>query len=109
MIPKFMLPTRKNILYCKPPYLMKCPSGKWSLVTDVESRGEKIELTSLQVEEGEFKTQSVALEDMPFYVVADIWELAYGCVLMTLNHPTLEMHPANQLWSQWRKSKSQVK
>jgi hypothetical protein len=101
-----MLPARKNILYCKPPYLLKHPTGKWSLITDVESRGDKIELSALQVNQGQYETQSMTIDDMPFYVGADIWELAYGSVLMTLDHPTLKMHPANQLWSEWRNTGS---
>ena len=103
-----MLPARKNILYCKPPYLLKYPTGKWTLITGVKSRGEKLELISARIEEGEFKTDTIRLDDMPYYVGADIWELPYGSVLMTLNHPTLEKHPAGQLWSEWRNHTSEV-
>ena len=103
-----MLPARKNILYCKPPYLLKFPTGKWSLITTVESRGEKIELSSLQLDDGECKARTVLLDELPYYVGADIWELPYGSVLMTLNHPTLKLHPANQLWSEWRNNKLEV-
>ncbi|MEM7304405.1 MAG: hypothetical protein AAF372_02635 [Pseudomonadota bacterium] len=102
-----MLPARKNILYCKPPYLLKYATGKWSLVIDVVSAGEKIELTTLQYSDGEYKKSLVVINDLPFYVGADIWELAYGCVLMTLNHTTLQSHPANQLWLEWKEACNQ--
>ena len=101
-----MLPSKKEISESSPPYLLKHPNGDWSLVTKVidSKKGQKLVL--LYIKNNKFKQREVEIKEPLFYVGADVWELEFGSILMTLDHPTLFNHPAMTLWKQWQNSNS---
>lgn len=100
-----LLPSNKNILNALPPFLMKHPDGKWSLVIRITKSDNSLELIILHLDECTFTQRKILLTTPPFHVGADIWELDYGSVLMTLSHPTLSSHPATSLWQRWQQHK----
>lgn len=96
-----MLISKKIIQKTNPPFLLLSATGEWALVLKVTETSNGLMLEVLESNNGEFVTRSINLNEEPFYVGADIWELEYGSVLMTLNHQSLYEHPAQTLWKQW--------
>jgi hypothetical protein len=103
-----VLSSQKNILEYRPPFLMESPTGVWTLVVKIVSTDNSLKLLIVHDENGEFEQRSFIVTEPPFYVGADVWELEYGSVLMTLNHPSLHDHPANQLWEKWLVRKKEI-
>jgi len=99
-----MLPSIKDILKCNPPYLLQYPSGDWSLVIKIVQFNGNLKLTILDMESDNFTQRNITLIEPPFYVAANVWELEYGSVVMTLDHPTLLDHPAKNIWDKWIKT-----
>ena len=96
-----MLPSKKDISESNPPYLLKYPTGEWSLVSEIIYENSMQKLKIVYLKAGEFKQRVLEVESPLFYVGADIWELEFGSILMTLDHPTLHDHPAMNVWNQW--------
>ena len=99
-----MLPTQKDIADCRPPFLLKYPSGDWSVITKIMKHKEEITFHTLYTELSELLQSKITIKEKPFYVGADIWELNYGSIIMTLKHPTLAEHPATKLWNKFKLS-----
>lgn len=96
-----MLPSKKDISESSPPFLMKFPSGEWSLVTEIINENNNQKLVIVYLKDDQLKQRYYVVSEPLFYVGADVWEAEYGAVLMTLNHQTLYDHPANRLWQKW--------
>ena len=96
-----MLPSKKDISKSSPPFLMEFPSGEWSLVTEIINENKNQKLVIVCLKDDEFIKRHHVISEPPFYVGADVWEIEYGAVLMTLNHQTLYNHPANRIWQKW--------
>ncbi len=96
-----MLISKKNILECNPPFLMELPNNKWQLVGQITLVGERYSVTIIEKDDGNFTKRIINLDEAPFYVGEDVWELNYGSTLMTLNHKSLDDHPAKQLWQEY--------
>lgn len=103
-----MLPTKKDILECSPPFVMEYTAGDWSLVTKISGVNNLLKLTIVYIKNGELKQRYLDVMEPPFYVGADVWELDYGSVLMTLNHPSLLEHPARKIWEELLAFKSHL-
>ena len=101
-----MLPSKKDILKCSPPFLMELPTGEWSLIINVAEVNGFLKLDIVNMKKGVLKQRAIELTEQPFYVGADVWELNYGSVLMTLEHPSLLGHPARKIWEAWLASKN---
>ena len=97
-----MLPSTKDIFETKPPYLLEHPAGDWSLVIEILNVDKGLKLTSLFLKNNKFLQRDIIIDEPPFYVGADVWELEYGTILMTLDHPTLSEHPAKTMWNKWK-------
>ena len=80
---------------------MEFPTGEWSLVTAIIDKDNSQKLVIVYRKDDEFKQRIVELSEPLFYVGADVWELEFGSILMTLDHPTLFDHPAIKLWYKW--------
>ena len=93
-----MLISNKAINNVNPPFLLRSATGKWTLVSKITETENCLKLEAVESNNGNFNMRSINLNELPFYVGADIWELEYGSVIMTLNHPSLHDHPANTLW-----------
>jgi len=103
-----MLASKKELLNCSPPFLMKLVTGEWSLVVKISNLNNMINLLIVQSENNGFMQRNFVIPEPPFYVGADVWELEYGSVLMTLKHPSLNNHPAKILWEKWVLYKREV-
>jgi hypothetical protein len=96
-----MLISKKVIHNTTPPFLFLSAMKKWNLVSKISETYSCLRLELIENKNGVFNLRYLNLNEVPFYVGADIWELEYGSVLMTLNHPSLHDHPAITLWEQW--------
>ena len=96
-----MLISKKSIHNVNPPFLLCSAKGKWTLVSKITETEKGLKLEVVENKNRKFCMRFIYLNEQPFYVGADIWELEYGFVLMTLNHTSLDDHPAQTLWEQW--------
>ncbi len=96
-----MLISKKAIYNANPPFLLTLATKSWVLVSKVSESNNCLTLEIVEIKNGNFNVRSIDLNELPFYVGEDIWELEYGSVIMTLNHPSLHDHPAKTLWEQW--------
>ena len=103
-----MLLSKKELFDCNPPFLIKFANGKWSLAVKISILNNNIKLLIVQTENGELLKRYFEISEPPFYVGAEVWELEYGSVLMTLNHPSLDNHPAKKLWEKWNFNNKEV-
>lgn len=103
-----MLVSKKEINNANPPFLLTSATKSWVLVSKVSESNNCLTLEIVEIKNGKFNVRSISLNELPFYVGADIWELEYGSVIMTLNHPSLHDHPANTLWEQWIESTKNI-
>ena len=85
---------------------MEYPNGDWFLVTEIIKADSIQKLVIVYRKDDEFKQRCVDIAEPLFYVGADVWELEFGSILMTLEHPTLLDHPAMKLWMEWLNFKS---
>lgn len=97
-----MLTSQKSILESKPPYLLVHPAADWSLVVDIANAVNGLKLMILDELDNQFTKREIDIYTVPFHVGAEVWELDYGTVLMTLKHPSLVDHPARELWERWK-------
>lgn len=96
-----MLISQNDILQCTPPFLMQSASNDWLLVDKICVEGENYILSILEMSADEFIQRSILLNEAPFHVGAEVWELEYGATLMTLQHASVADHPARRLWQKW--------
>ena len=96
-----MLLSKKNIFETNPPFLMEMANGNWLLIANITQEDDSIQLKVIEEKTKALVTRDIIINQEPFYVGADIWELEYGSKLMTLSHTTLSKHPANDLWEKW--------
>ena len=101
-----MLNSPKNILDHQPPFVFSSTNEEWRLIVKIEQVEGKINLMVVEKKNDTFNTRVISLDETPFHVGADVWELNYGATIMTLNHSSLDNHPAKQLWQEWIKQKS---
>ena len=97
-----MLPSKKEISDSKPPYLLQYSSGGWDLILKIATMEDSLELTTINTKSDNPEKSKIIIPKEPFHVGADIWELGSYSILMTLIHPTLLHHPANDLWGRWK-------
>ena len=100
-----MLNSPNNILEHQPPFIFKSADNDWLLIAEIKQVKDGLDLTVVEKHNNEFRKRIVRLEEAPFYVGAEIWELNYAATLMTLNHASLKQHPATLLWQEWIKYK----
>ncbi len=96
-----MLISDKDILISNPPFLLEFATNEWTLVSKISGSNNNLKLEIVERKNGVFSQRTLELNDPPFYVGADIWELEYGSRLMTLNHQSLIDHPARKIWKEW--------
>ena len=100
-----MLNQRVDILEAHPPLLLSMPGNAWHLVISLEKiTEEKYHCTCIKQQDDSIQQYMKEISETPFHVGDGIWELSYGCELMTLLHSNLADHPATLLWQQWHKS-----
>jgi len=99
-----MLISKKNILECNPPFLMHLSNSKWQLVEQIALIDNRYHLTVMEKESESISKRVIYLDEAPFHVGEDVWELNYGSTLMTLNHESLAGHPAKQMWQEYLKN-----
>ncbi len=99
-----MLITQKGLLNSSSPFLMQTATRGWLLVESITLHEGVLKLAIIEKIEERFSKRIMQLDETPFYVGADVWELNYGTTLMTLNHETLAEHPAMLLWQEWLSS-----
>ena len=97
-----MLNQRKDILSARPPLLLVLSNGDWHLIARIKKTGQQTFVCDCVRKSAEaFEQYQRRIEEMPFHVAADIWELEYGAQIMTLMHESLRDHPARMLWQDW--------
>jgi hypothetical protein len=96
-----MLISQKDILECNPPFLMRLSNSAWQLVENVVLHEARYCLTIIEKIDGKFSKRLIQLDEAPFHVGEDVWELDYGSTLMTLRHESLTEHPAKQVWQDY--------
>ncbi len=96
-----MLISDKDICKSNPPFLLQSATSEWTLVSKISGSNNNLKLAIVERKNGGFSQRTLELNDPPFYVGADVWELEYGSRLMTLNHPSLIDHPARKIWKEW--------
>lgn len=96
-----MLITQKNILECNPPYVMELSNNTWQLVEQITLIEERYSLTIIEKDDEKISKRIIYLDETPFHVGEEVWELNYGSTLMTLNHKSLDGHPAKQVWQEY--------
>ena len=102
-----MLNQRKNILTVQPPILQVLANGKWHLISNITQTGpQNFVCECIRKSNNEFESYQRTINEVPFHVAADIWELEYGIQLMTLMHSSLNDHPARTLWQDWCQSRT---
>lgn len=104
-----MLISEKDILDVSPPFLMKYATGNYFLITNISRVNNRLRLDLVEKENGDYKQRSFEITDFLFYVGEGVWELEYGSILMTLEHPSLANHTAKKLWQEWYIYKQQTK
>lgn len=102
-----MLNQRKDILSVQPPFLQVAANGEWHLIRSITQTGPQAFVCEcIRKLNQEFKQYQRTIDEVPFHVAADIWELEYGIQLMTLMHSSLNDHPAQAMWQEWRRSRT---
>lgn len=101
-----MLNSPDNILDHHPPFIFVSAKSEWLLIAEIKQVENRIELMVIEKMNNEFSERIIRLEEKPFHVGAEIWELNYGATLKTLNHASLLQHPATLLWQEWIKYKN---
>ena len=48
------------------------------------------------------------MDEVPFHIGDNVWELNYGSLIMTFNENLKQNHPAYQLWIDWISNKINV-
>lgn len=100
-----MLITKKDLLNSRPPFLMKSAAGEWLLIEKIQSSAIGLNLTIIEKVDSKFCKRTIQLDEVPFYVGADVWELNYGATILALEDDSLKGHAANELWQEWVNSK----
>jgi hypothetical protein len=99
-----MLNQRIDILEAQPPLLLSIPSNTWHLIISIEKIAEeKYHCHCIKQQDDSIQQYTQEINETPFHVGDGIWELSYGCELMTLLDNSLNDHPATILWKQWSK------
>jgi hypothetical protein len=96
-----MLISQKDILEYNPPFLMRMANSTWQLVENVVLDEKNYCLTIIEKVDGDFTKRIIQLDEAPFYVGVEVWELNYGSTLMTLRHESLTNHPAKHVWQDY--------
>lgn len=99
-----MLISKKNILETNPPFLMALTNNQWQIVAQITLLDERYKLTIIEKIDGKFTKRILQLDETPYHVGVDVWELNYGATLMTLKHESLADHPAKGMWQEFLKS-----
>ncbi|MDW3094097.1 MAG: hypothetical protein R8G33_00320 [Gammaproteobacteria bacterium] len=98
-----MLNQRIDILEAQLPLLLSMPDNTWHLIIDIKKLAPESYLCScIRQLDNAIQEYAQELSQDPFHVGEGIWELDYGCMLVTLLDDTLNDHPAKKLWQQWR-------
>ena len=98
-----MLNQRRNITAVQPPFIMTVPNADWHLIIAIQTAGtHALTLSCVKQEHDQWVEYQQQLDEQPFHVAEDIWELSYGVEIMTLNHSSLANHPATELWRAWK-------
>ena len=98
-----MLNQRRDITAVQPPFIMTVPNAAWHLIiASQKTSAHAMTLTCVKQEDGQWIEYQQQLNEQPFHVAEDIWELSYGVEIMTLNHSSLAQHPASELWRLWK-------
>lgn len=93
-----MLNNRKDILAVKSPLLQIMPDQSWHIILKmIQLNNGDITCDCIKTDKNQILSFSNTLEEPPFYVAEDIWELSYGVQIMSLMHDSLKDHPARQL------------
>jgi hypothetical protein len=99
-----MLNQRIDILEAQTPLLLSMPGNAWHLIINIEKiAGEKYRCSCIKQQDNCIQQYTQEINQTPFHVGDGIWELSYGCELMTLLDSSLSDHPAKSLWQQWCK------
>ena len=97
-----MLNQRKDICEAVPPLLLTIPNGNFHLITDIKKIGsDKYLCNCIEKTDGKLKQYSHQIDDTPFHIAENIWELNYGVEIKTLLESDLSEHPATKLWQEW--------
>lgn len=100
-----MLNQRIDILDAPMPLLFSMPDNTWHLIISIKkSHSEHFECVCIKQLDKTIKQYTLEIKQTPFHVGEGIWELDYGCELMTLINDSLNNHPAVTLWQQWCKN-----
>ena len=98
-----MLNQRRNILDVPAPFIMTVPNADWHLIVALkENETQQLTLSCVKQEQGKLIEYQKLIDERPFHVAEDIWELSYGVEIMTLNHRSLAQHPAVEIWRLWK-------
>ena len=98
-----MLITQKDINDAQAPFILENPTGDWKLVVNILRTENQFTVEVVDSNQSELSIRTIELEDVPFYVGADIWELEYGTRLIKLDRKSEPLHPAYKLWKKWLK------
>tara|TARA_R110002096_G_scaffold307865_2_gene502576 strand:+ start:584 stop:886 length:303 start_codon:yes stop_codon:yes gene_type:complete len=98
-----MLNQRLDIQEAQLPLLVTMPDDTWHLVIRIEKVNESFRCTCIRQQDDSIQNYFYEITDTPFHVGSGIWELGYGCEVMTLLDDSLISHPAMLLWKQWSK------
>ncbi len=101
-----MLNSPNNILDHNPPFIFVSANNEWLLIAKIEQVEGALNLKVVEKKNDTFSTRVIRLDETPFHVGAEIWELNYGATIKTLNHSSLVKHPATLLWQEWIKQKN---
>ena len=97
-----MLNQRKEITEAIPPLLLTIPSGNFHLIAEIKKiESDKYLCTCISKKDGELLQYDHYINDSPFHIAENIWELHYGIEIKTLLESELSEHPAKQLWQEW--------
>ena len=97
-----MLNQRKDISEVSPPLLLTFPTGNFHLITSIEYiETNHYVCNCVKRLEGDFIHYQHHINDVPFYVAENIWELKFGVEIMTLLESDLINHPATRIWQEW--------
>lgn len=97
-----MLNQRKEITEATPPLLLTTPNGNFHLIAEITKIDSgKYACNCINKKEGELIQYQHEINDTPFHIAENIWELNYGVEIKTLLESDLSEHPARQLWQEW--------
>jgi hypothetical protein len=100
-----MLITKKDILNSRPPFLLKSAAGEWLLIEKIQSSEIGLTLSVIEKVNSKYCQRTIELDETPFHVGADVWELNYGATIVALEDDSLRGHAAIELWQEWVNSK----